>query len=114
MAEQRAVTEEEGREAAEEHGVAKYCETSAKTNEGIEGPLVPRLQQAPPWLDIDVDSYQRDACVLQRRLSSCARKCKVCMRHSRSSTSSWTLRRPPRSPRARAVETLGSGRAADC
>lgn len=37
LKEERAVTEEEGKEAAEAHGVSHYCETSAKTNEGIDG-----------------------------------------------------------------------------
>jgi Ras family len=37
LSDQRVVTEEEGREAAEKHNVALYCETSAKTNKGIDG-----------------------------------------------------------------------------
>lgn len=37
LSEQRAVTEEEGREASEAHNCAHYAETSAKTSEGIEG-----------------------------------------------------------------------------
>lgn len=41
LSEQRAVTEEEGREASEAHNCAHYAETSAKTSEGIDGmPLV--------------------------------------------------------------------------
>lgn len=44
LSEQRAVTEEEGREAADAHNVSHYCETSAKTNEGIEGAIpAPRI-----------------------------------------------------------------------
>lgn len=46
LADQRAVTEEEGREAAEAHSVSHYCETSAKTNEGIEGAL---MQPTGSW-----------------------------------------------------------------
>ena len=37
LSEQRAITEEEGREASEAHNCAHYAETSAKTSEGIEG-----------------------------------------------------------------------------
>lgn len=37
ISEQRAITEEEGREASEAHNCAHYAETSAKTSEGIEG-----------------------------------------------------------------------------
>jgi GTPase SAR1 family protein len=37
LADRRVVTQDEGRQAAEEHGAAHYFETSAKTNEGIDG-----------------------------------------------------------------------------
>lgn len=37
LAESREVTEEEGREAAEQHKCARYAETSAKTSDGIQG-----------------------------------------------------------------------------
>ena len=37
LSEQRAITEEEGREASEAHNCAHYAETSAKTSDGIEG-----------------------------------------------------------------------------
>jgi hypothetical protein len=40
LAEQRAVTEEEGREASEAHNCAHYAETSAKTSDGIEGEIL--------------------------------------------------------------------------
>lgn len=43
LAETREVTEEEGREAAEQHNCARYAETSAKTSDGIQGVQHPIL-----------------------------------------------------------------------
>lgn len=75
------VTEEEGREAAESHNIAMYYETSAKTNEGIDGAAPCKYPPTAALFDVPLLSSSHIFSVSARCARNCCsgRSCKRCV-----------------------------------